>query len=240
MTTGDSDLQCPNAPFTEPTPYGYIYLGMRIDPPTRGPFVGKSTKRSDVLQRCKSLARQLDALAEVVAVTVYEAVLIPPAKSSPQFDVMILIQTTSPEAITTVESAEAYRHLEADFVMPARNIRRFGDTDHPRSGTFLFNHFTAETPELALRKWEHPIAAWFVYKAGVKDTTLLQPTRAAPYVFVNHVRLPCSPIRFFLRLVKPSFRKSVSRTLTANRIGFAAVVCKSVWSSSNSSPWIRL
>jgi hypothetical protein len=228
MTTGDPDRQYPNAPFTEPSPYGYIYLGVRIDPPTRGPFVGKSTKRSDALQRCKNLARQLDALAEVVAVTVYEAVLIPPAKSSPRFDVMVLIQTTSPKTITTVESAEAYQHLEADFVMPARNIRRFGDTDPPRSGTFLFNHFTAVDPELALRKWEHPIAAWFAYKAGITDTTLLQPTRAARYVFVNHVRLSCSPIQFFLHLAKPSFRKSVSKTLAANQIGFAAIVCKSV------------
>jgi hypothetical protein len=227
MTTGDPE-QYPGAPFTEPAPYGYIYLGMRIDPPTRRPFVGRSAKRSDALRRCKDLARRLDALDEVVAVTVYEAVLIPPAENSPRFDVMVLVETTSPETIPAVESAEAYQQLEADFVMPARNIRRFGDTDRPRAGTFLFNHFTAADPERALRKFDHPIAAWFAYKAGVDDTTLLQPTRAAPYVFVNHVRLPAGPIQFFLRLVRPSFRKAVSRTLRENGIGFAAVICRPV------------
>jgi hypothetical protein len=227
MTVDNPSLNYPRATFTEPMPYGYVYIGMRIDPPGRTPFVRNSTKRRDVLQECKRLARQLDALAEVVAVTVYEAVLIPPAKGSPRFDVIALIQTTSPESITTVQATEAYQRLAADFVMPARNLRRIGNVDHPRSGTFLFNHFTAADPERALRTWED-IAGWFAHKAGVDDSALLQPTGEAPYVFVNHVRLPCGPIRFFLRLVKPSFRKSVLRRLSANQIGSAAVVCKPV------------
>jgi hypothetical protein len=100
MTTGDRSRHHPKATFTEPAPYGYIYVGMRIDPPSRVPFVGKSATRAEVLHKCKSLARRLDALTEVVAVTVYEAVLIPPtirvlAKDSPRFDVMVLIQTAS-------------------------------------------------------------------------------------------------------------------------------------------------
>jgi hypothetical protein len=227
MTTGDRSLHHPKATFTEPAPYGYIYVGMRIDPPSRVPFAGKSVTRAEVLQKCKSLARRLDALTEVVAVTVYEAVMIPPAKDSPRFDVMVLIQTASPEAITTVEAAEPYQHLEADFVMAARNTRRIGDIDRPRPGAFLFNHFTAAAPERALRTWED-IAGWFTHKAGVDDSALLQPIRESTYVFVNHVRLPCGPIRFFLRLLKPSFRRSVSKRLSANQIGFAAVVCKPV------------
>jgi hypothetical protein len=227
MTTGDRSLHHPKATFIEPAPYGYLYVGMRIDPPGRVPFVGKSVTRAEVLRKCKSLARRLDALAEVVAVAVYEAVMIPPAKDSPRFDVMILIQTTSPEAITTVEAAEAYQHLDADFVMAARNTRRIGDIDRSKSGAFLFNHFTAAAPERALRTWED-IAGWFTHKAGVDDSALLQPIRESPYVFVNHVRLPCRPTRFFLRLLKPSFRRSVSKRLSANHIGFAAVVCKPV------------
>lgn len=154
MTVDNPSLTYPRATFSEPMPYGYVYLGMRIDPPARTPFVRNSTRRRDVLQECKRLARQLDALAEVVAVTVYEAVLIPPVKGSPKFDVIVLIQTTSPESITTVQTTEAYRRLDADFVMTARNLRRIGDIDHPRAGTFLFNHFTAADPERALRTWE--------------------------------------------------------------------------------------
>jgi hypothetical protein len=227
MTVNGPGLEYPRATFSEPMPYGYLYLGMRIEPPSRVPFVRRSTKRSNVIRECKDLARELDDLAEVVAVTVYEAVVIPPIKGSPRFDVIVLIQTTSPETITTVETAEAYRRLDADLVMAARNVRRVGDIDHPRSGTFLFNHFTAADPERTLRTLED-VAGWFLHKAGVDDSALLRPTGEAPYVFVTHIRLPCSPIRFFLRFAKPSFRKSVSRRLRADQIGFAPVVCKLV------------
>jgi hypothetical protein len=98
-----------------------------------------------------------------------------------------------------------------------------------RAGAFLFNHFTAADPERALRTFED-VAGWFTHKAGggADDAALLQPIRESTYVFVNHVRLPCSPIWFGLRLLKPSFRKSVSKRLSANQIGFAAVVCKPV------------
>lgn len=227
MTTGDRSLRHRKATFTEPAPYGYLYVGMRIDPPRGMPFVGKSVTRAEVLTKCASVARRLNTLAEVVSVAVYEAVMIPPAKDSPRFDVMVLIQTTSAETITTVEAAEAYRDLDADFVMAARNTRRIGDIDRSKAGAFLFNHFTATDPERALRTWED-IAGWFTHKAAVDDSALLQPIQEGPYVFVNHVRLPGSPIRFFLRLLKPSFRRSVSKSLSANQIGFAAVVCRPV------------
>lgn len=226
MTTGDRSLHR-EATFTEPAPYGYLYVGMRIDPPRRLPFVRESAARAEVLQKCTSVARRLNTLAEVISVVVYEAVLIPPAKHGPRFDVMVLIRTTSPETITAVEAAEAYRELDADFVMAARNSRRIGDIDRSGTGAFLFNHFTATDAGRALRTWED-IAGWFTDKAAIDDSALLQPVRAAPYVFVNHVRLPGSPIRFSLRLLKPSFRRSVSKRLGANGMGFAAVLCRPV------------
>jgi hypothetical protein len=213
-------------PFTEPAPYGYLYLGTRVDPPRRVPFVRRSGRRTGALQEYKRLTGQLNALAEVVAVTVYEAVLFPPARTNPRFDVLVLIRTTSPETVETVQAAEPYRLLKADFAMPARNIRRIGDIDRG-TGTFLFNHFTAADADRALRAWDD-IAGWFTREAGVEDSALLGPTGEAPYVFVNHVRLPCGPPRFFLRLLRPSFRESVSRRLKENGIGFAAVVCKPV------------
>lgn len=214
------------APFVEPAPYGYLYLGMRVDPPRGITFVRRSGRRAGMLQEYKRLTGQLNALAEVVAVTVYEAVLYPSARTNPRFDVLVLIRTTSPETIETVQAAEPYRLLKADFAMPARNIRRIGDIDRG-TGTFLFNHFTAADADRALRTWDD-IAGWFTHEAGVEDSALLGPTDESPYVFVNHVRLPCAPPRFFLRLLKPSFRASVSRRLKANGIGFAAVVCKPV------------
>jgi hypothetical protein len=215
------------ASFTEPRSNGYLYLGMRVVPPGRSPFVRSSTKRRHALERCRDLARQLETLPEVVAATVYQAVLIPPLEDSPRFDVLALIQTTSPEAIPKVEATEAYQQLDADFVMRARNVRRIGDVDSPRSGTFLFNHFSAADPERILQTLEH-VAAWFISKAGVNDSALLQPTDAAAYAYVTHIRLPCGPIRFLLRFAKPSFRKDVTASLRANRIRIAPIICKTI------------
>jgi hypothetical protein len=227
MTADNASLTYPRATFTEPTPYGYLYLGMRVDPPRHLPFVRTSARRNEDLQECKRLAHELDALAEVVSVTVYQAVVIPPVKGSPKFDVLALVQTTSPETIPTVQEAKACRLMDADFAMPARNIRRIGNVDRTKSGFFLFNHFTAADPERALRTFDD-IAGWFTHAAGANDAALLQPTGESPYVFVNHVLLPSGPIRFLLNFAKPSFRKFVASRLNANQIGNAPVICKPV------------
>ncbi|OLF15377.1 hypothetical protein [Actinophytocola xanthii] len=215
------------SPFTTPAPHGYLYVGIRVDPPRRVPLVPSSTRRAERLRACADTARRLTELAEVVDVAVYEAVLIPPAAEHPRFDVMVLVRTTSPETIAAVEDTAVFRELAADFVMPARNGRRIGDIDRSKAGAFLFNHFTAAEPERALRTWEE-IAGWFTDRAGVRDSALLQPVRNGPYVFVNHVRLPGSAFGFFPRLLRPSFRRSVSRRLRENGIGFAAVACRPV------------
>jgi hypothetical protein len=227
MAVNNRRLRYPRARFTEPMPYGYVYIGMRIDPPRRSPFVRNSDRRRDVLRKCRNVAGELEALTDVVAVTIYQAVVIPPIKGSPRFDAIALIQTTSPASIPAIQASEAYQRLDADFVMTAQNLRRIGDIDRPRTGTFLFNHFTAADPERALRTWED-ITGWFTRKAGVADSALLQPVGKSPYVFVNHVRLPCGPIRFLLRFAKPSFRTFVATTLRTNQIGNAPVICRPV------------
>jgi hypothetical protein len=209
----------PRPDFTEPSPHGYLYLGWRIDPPAHAPFVRRSTRRRAVLEECRRLAAELEERADVVAATVYEAVVIVPVKGSPRFDVIMLVRTTSPQAIPTVETT-------ADLTMPATNIRRIGNVDdQPRSGTFLFNHFTAGDPERALRVWDD-VAGWFTHKAGVSDSALLRPTEEGPYVLVNHVRLPGGPLAFLLNFARPSFRKTVAARLRANKIGNAPVICR--------------
>lgn len=227
MTVTEPELSYPRATFTKPLPYGYVYIGFRVDPPGRFPFVRGSAKRRGVISDCKRVARQLANLSDVISATVYEAVVIPPVAGSPRFDVLVLIETTSPASAATVQAAEEFLPLAPDFVMVARNIRRIGDGNRTKSAAFLFNHFTSADPAGALRIWED-ITSWFTHKAGVTDAVLLQPTGDAPYVFVNHVPLPCGPVRFLLRFAKPSFRRVVTSRLTANRIGNAPVFCKPV------------
>ncbi|MFD0475206.1 hypothetical protein ACFQ0B_48385 [Nonomuraea thailandensis] len=131
---------------------------------------------------------ELTELDEVAAATVYESVLIPPIEGGPRHDVLMLVQTTSPDGLAAVPVEK----LRADLVMPARNIRRVGDTDATTRGTFLFNHFTAPDPEAGVAAWDE-LAAWYTAKTIVDNSTLLRPAgQGAPYAFVNYVRLPGS------------------------------------------------
>ena len=203
-------------------------LGITVDPPGRAPFVRRSDKREDALQKLKIVAGQLEALDEVVRATVYRALLIPPIEGAQRFDVTVLLKTTSPEEIDVVRSSEAFERLGADFVMGARNTRRIGDTEENVSGTFLFNHFTAEDPERALEAWES-LTGWYTTKTGVDNSTLLQPIGEAPYAFVNYVRLPRGPVRFMLdQLIRPSFHTFVRTKLRANGMEALPLLCEAV------------
>ena len=228
MRTTNPNLEFPKATFKEPTPYGYIYAGMIVDPSGRAPLVRGSSKRNDALARSKTVARRLEELDEVIKATVYRAVLIPPIEGMPRFDVIVLVQTTSPETISEVQTSEPYERLDADFVMAARNTRRIGDTEVPLSGSFLFNHFTAEDPEGAVEVWES-FTGWYTAKIGVDNSTLLQPIGEAPYAFINYVRLPRGPIRFMLdQVVRPSFYSFVRSNLSENGMGALPLFCEPI------------
>ena len=105
----------------EPPPLGYIHVAATVDPPRgRRPFPGRSRKKAALLTRWGSLARELERLAIVERVTVYRAILFaPPAGAASQasrlarYDVVVLIETTSPEALGEVQTAESYKVLAA-------------------------------------------------------------------------------------------------------------------------------
>ena len=218
----------PKAAFAEPLPHGYLYAGLTIDPPGRVPFVRRSARREEALGECKAVAGRLERLGEVVRATVYRAVLIPPISGAPRFDVVVLVETTSPETVAGVRSSEAFGRLGADFVMAARNARRIGDTQKSPSGTFLFNHFAAEDPDGAVGAWED-LTGWYTAKTGVDNSTLLRPVGEAPYAFVNYVRLPRGPARFMLdQLLRPSFHTFVRASLRANGMVAMPLLCEPV------------
>ena len=228
MDSAKPGPEYPKAAFAEPLPYGYLYAGWEIDPPGRAPFVRRSARREEALGERKAVAGQLESLDEVLRATVYRAVLIPPVGGAPRFDVVVLVETTSPETVAGVRSSEAFGRLGADFVMAARNARRIGDTQKPLSGTFLFNHFAAEDPEDAVGAWEN-LTGWYTAKTGVDNSTLLRPVDEAPYAFVNYVRLPRGPVRFMLdQLLRPSFHTFVRASLRANGMVAMPLLCEPV------------
>lgn len=228
MESTDARFEYPKAAFVDNLPHGYIYAGMVVDPPGRAPFVRPSARRDDAIEKCKDIAERIEALDEVVRATVYRAVLMPPISGAPRFDVIALIQTTSPEEIPAVRASEPFERLNADFVMSGRNTRRIGDTEETLSGTFLFNHFTAENPERAVDVWES-LAGWYTDKIRVDNSTLLQPIGEAPYAFINYVRLPGGPMRFlFDQFIRPSFYTFVRSSLRANGMVAMPLLCEAV------------
>ena len=92
-------------------------------------------------------------------------------------------------------------------------------------GDELLGH-GSDDPVGAVRVWEE-LAGWYTAKAGVDNSTLLQPTSEAPYALVNYVRLPHGATRFLLaQLSRPSFHTFVRRRLRDHGMFALPVLCK--------------
>jgi hypothetical protein len=226
----------PPVKLIEPAPLGYLQVAAAVDPP-RGPtpLPGKSPQKAALLSRLTSLARQLARQGTVETATVYRAILIPPPGGSAKqqathlarYDVVVLIETTSPQVLGEVQATQPYKLLveavtEAAtdvHAMAARCVKRVGEVDKTRQGLFLFNYFVAADAAVALQLWDY-LAGWYAVETGLRNSTVLEPLGQADYVFVNHARWDDSLPRFLLRqLTKPSFRTYLLANLEANRTG---------------------
>lgn len=110
--------------------------------------------------------------------------------------------------------------------MVARNVRRIGDVDKTRAGTFLFNYFVGDDPAVVLELWDY-LAGWYEIETGMDNSTLLAPIDAqqSDYVIVNHARWDAHPLRLVLRqLSKRSFRSYMLANLEANHVGAMPVL----------------
>ena len=223
----------PPATFADPTPYGYLYAGFKVDPPRRAPVVRRSRIRDEAIAHLSALADRFDELPQVVKATVFRAVFMPPVPDAPRFDVALLIRTTAPEALGDVQASKPYAQLGADSVITAYNSRRIGatepfapdvagrDTDTFESSSYLFNHFAASDPDQATAAWES-LNGWYLTKTGVDNSTLLRPHNSTPYAVINYVRLPGRTLPFLLnQLIRPTFTTFVRATLRRN--GLAAL-----------------
>ncbi|MGH3328836.1 MAG: hypothetical protein ACRDPT_13775 [Streptomycetales bacterium] len=227
----------PPVQLIDPPQLGYIHVAAAVGPPAQpGPPVPRrSREKTALFTRLKSLATELEKLSEVVKATVYHAIVVPPpggyakdrAGHVARYDVVVLIETTSPEVIAEVQGAEPYTLLLGALtaaakdvhVMKARCVRRVGDVDKSRQGLFLFNYFVAEDAQVALALWDH-LAGWYAVATGLDNSTLLAPIGDADYVFVNHARWDYSLPRFMVRqFTKPSFWTYLRANLLVNRTG---------------------
>jgi hypothetical protein len=240
------DPRYSRANLIEPTTLGYIHLaaevGPRPMPPQRLPFVPNGRPREELLGRLKMLANSLEQLESVEKATLFDAVAIPPTSRFnsylkeradsihlARFDVVVLIETASPEVARQVQQTPDYRALlgalESEardvHVMVARNAKRIGDVEKTRDGLFLFNYFVAEDAKVALELWDY-LAGWYEVESGLDNSMLLVPLEdeASDYLAINSARWDGGlPHLLFRQLSKKSFRTYMLANLQANRVG---------------------
>jgi hypothetical protein len=235
----NADPRYPKATLIEPTTLGYLYLAAAVRP-SPIPLVLPSGERSKLLKRVKELARGLQRLDEVVNATVFRAIVMPPttrfsrflqehgaAVRVANFDVVVLIQTTSTATARQVQTTPAYAALidalrtDAEVVRPivACNAKRIGDVDTTRRGLFLFNHFAAADASVMLQLWDY-LAGWYMVETGLDNSVVLAPLEgeASDYAIINWARWDDVPVRHFWRqLSKRSFWQYVTANLEVNR-----------------------
>src|SRR5919198_1767485 len=205
----------------EPAARGYIHVAAEVRP-RRLPFLQRlpaGREKSALLGRLTELARQLEDLETVEKVTSFDALAIAPARSAylkergdtirvPRFDIVVLIETTSPAVIREVQSTPLYDALLAALrsqakrlhVMAARNAKRVGNVDKTRQGLFLFNYFVADDARVMLRLWDY-LAGWYAVETGLDNSTLLVPLEGerSDYLAIDHARWDVSLLHILWR-----------------------------------------
>ncbi len=229
----------------EPAPLGYLHLAADVQAPHRpGPVLRRSRSKHQLVGVLKWQARQLVQLDTVERATVYDALAFAPpggyVKDRPAplppawFDVVVLVETASPEAVGDVRAASPYQALVEALTeqarrvhhVAARNVRRVGDVDKSRPGLFLFNYFVGDDPGQAVELWDY-LAGWYEAETGLDNSTLLVPLEGekSDYVVINHARWDHSlPVFMARQLPKKTFRGYMLANLAAHHLAAMPVL----------------
>jgi|SRR5579862_7183349 len=112
----------PKGRFIDSSTRGYIHIAADIEAPKPGkftPIFRKSKQKKELLARLKELGRALEQVDKVERVTVFQAAMFMPYTKyveehpelrRPTFDVVVLVETSSPEDILQVQESEQYKH----------------------------------------------------------------------------------------------------------------------------------
>lgn len=222
----------------ESTTLGYIHVAAEVRP-RPVPFMPNGRDKSALLTGLKRVAHHVEQLEAVEKVTILDAIAFAPPSSfvkergdatrAARFDIVALIETTSPAAARDVQGAPACRTLVDGLrrkarrmhIVVARNARRVGDVDKATKGLFLFNYFVADDAREMLELWDY-LAGWWEVETGLDNSTLLVPLEGerSEYRAINNARWDGSPLRLMARQVsKKNFRSYMLANLAANRVG---------------------
>lgn len=229
----------------EPAPLGYLHLAADVEAARwPGPVLRRSRDKQQLFGVLKWQASQLAQLEAVQTVTVYDAIAFSPPGGDtkglaaplrrPAFDVVILVETASPDAARDVRASPGYRQLAGTLAerarhvhqVAARNVRRVGDVDKSRPGLFVFNYLAGDDAGLATELWEY-LSGWYAAETGLDSATLLAPLEGerSDYALINHARWDGSLPAFLARqLPKRTFRSYLLANLKANHVAAMPVL----------------
>ncbi len=227
----------PPVELVEPTTLGYIHLAVVVQP-RQASFMPIGREKAQLLATLKHLAQQLEQLDVVEKVTVFHSVAMAPPSSYarqhsdsihlPRYDIVVLVETTSPETARQVQETAEYTALvdalkskASDLhIVVARNVKRVGDVEKRRKGVFLFNYFVGEDPQVTLALWDY-MAGWYAVETGMDNSTLLLPLEGEPsdYSIINYARWNGLLSFMWRQLTKKSFRSYMLANLDANHVG---------------------
>lgn len=236
----------------EPTGYGYIHIGVTVDPIPMPltPLVPPNRKKTALLYQLPEMMNDLQEQPVVERATAFNAVALPLQFRHPYikthadsvrratFDVAILIETSSPETISEVQNSSGYHSLDnllretSDnlHVMTASNTRCVADVEKTPDGLYLFNHFVAEDAAILPPLFEY-LAGWYQAETGLTNSTLLTPMdgTASDFCAVNHARWDYGLLRLLKnQLLKRSFRAYVLANLKRHSVGAMPVLYRLV------------
>jgi hypothetical protein len=232
---------------TEPLTHGFVHVAATVQPNPVPRIQRREPTKAELIDTVKQHAHPLEQLEIVHRVTLFDAIAMPPidllggylaehAESirPARFDVVVLVETTSPSTARLLKSAPEFAAIQAALdgaatsmhVIAARATRWMGHVDRSRDGLFLFNYFVAEDADVMLRLWDY-LAAWYAVETGLDNSALLTPLEdeASDYVAINNARWDLSLPGYLARhLSKKTFRSYVQANLEANRVGAMPVL----------------
>jgi len=194
----------PKVQLTETTAYGYLLVAAEID--RRSMLLPNSRRKDHILRDLRRMAAKLLEDRRVVDAYVFDGILdtlgrgevvkqdrtVRPAR----FDVVVLVEATSPEAAQSIRGTPTFARVEAwlnresdhTYWLRATTVRSIRAVDHTRSGVFLFNFFYARRTDLNLAA--QYTASWFWDQIGLNNSMVLLPedSSEARFRLINHAR----------------------------------------------------
>lgn len=227
----------PPVKLIEPTTLGYIHLAAVVQP-RQAPFMPIGHEKAQLLARLKKLAQQLEQLEAVEKATVFHAIVMAPSSGYvkqhrdsihlPRYDIVVLVETLSPETARQVQKTEEYAMLvdalsskASDLhSIVARNVKHVGDVEKRRKGIFLFTYKVGEDSQVTLALWDY-LAGWYAVETGMDNSTLLLPLEGeqSDYTIINHACWNGLLSFMWQQVTKKRFRTYMQAHLDVNHVG---------------------